>query len=156
MEPARDQRFLLRPGRPHPIRVCCLACCLQVLRETSVLTRPNENIGNNTLPLPVSLIMYLNWIVESPCRFSAPLDVVEAKFQLPAVSWWVGFASSQRKHHLLLFLLVCVCNETPLVQGLVFFSIICSVLIKKNSQYWLLQAFCWLHTYYPFEIRSKS
>lgn len=122
MEQPRDQHFLLRPRRPHPIRAYCLACCLRVLRETSVLTRPNENIGNNTLPLPVSLIMYMDWIVESLCRLSAHL-MLWRQFHLPAVSCWVGFASDQRKPHLLLFSLVCVCSETLPVQCLVFFSI---------------------------------
>lgn len=151
METARDQRFLLRPGRPHPIRVCCLACCLQALRETSVLTRPNENIGNNTLPFPVSLIMYLNWMVESLCRLSAPLDVVEAKFQLPAVSWRVGFASDQR-NSISCFLCFSVFAMKLCQSNVLFSSLsICSVLIRKNSQYWFLQPFCWFHI-----IHSKS
>lgn len=54
-----------------------------------MLTWPNENIGNNMLPLAVPLIMYLNWIPEGLCRLPALLDV-EAKFHLYVVSWWAG------------------------------------------------------------------
>lgn len=43
-----------------------LACCLEVCGETNVLTWPNENIGNNTLPLRVPLIMYLRLDTRRP------------------------------------------------------------------------------------------
>ncbi len=49
----------------HPLP-CLLSVGLGVLGETSALTWPNENIGNNMLPLRVPLIMYLRLDTRRP------------------------------------------------------------------------------------------
>lgn len=55
-----------RPQQAATYSIHFLACCLEVLGETNVLTWPNENIGNNTLPLRVPLIMYLRLDTRRP------------------------------------------------------------------------------------------